>query len=248
MAARLMPGQTSSITSCTSYDWQLYTGMAVGLVGGLAGVVGVALLLRAARRSTANGAPWRVHEAMQHVADGMNRRVPGRSGERGPFSVGSVAGLVIAALVVVTALGVWGWNSFSDAATRRAYQRAQTSLAELPLPQPLIREASPVCQPSADTLCAHSSATVAQVVPIVTQLMGGQPDHTLCTLLPSPTGEPCPISGSIDGYPALGFVHPHLVLVTKGDPPPGAIPSRPGNTHLYWLGSDIQIQLLSPRT
>jgi hypothetical protein len=79
------------------------------------------------------------------------------------------------------------------------------------------------------------------------RLLDGYPDDTVCRLLPVPDGLcPATIRGTIADYPAVAIVTRHLLVIRAGGKPPAhAIPTRPGSTRMFYLGSDVSIELVT---
>jgi hypothetical protein len=89
-------------------------------------------------------------------------------------------------------------------------------------------------------LC-HEPLTPAQIEPMLVTMLRGKRG----TVLGQPM-ESCSVYGHLNGFPAMGLVFAHLVVIREGSPPPGAIPVRPGNKHAFYVGSDISVSLLAP--
>jgi hypothetical protein len=159
-----------------------------------------------------------------------------------------VAALLCCAVILLSVGGVRAWQAHDRSVELASRQHAEESLSAMSLPWPVARQIVSGCQASADTRCAASSLTPHQIEPALAQLLRGQPNANVCAVLSSPFGTPCPVYGTIDGYPAMGMAFPRLVIIDKGAPPAGAVPVKTGNLHAFFVGSDVTISLLTPST
>lgn len=242
--------------SCASLDERYVIAVALTCVGSVVALVALVAMARRAWSSRRAGHPWWLHRAASRVAAWIDAWLPGqrRADGRPRISSGfvTVLGALVALGCVSAAFGVW--SNISRTLELRTHHRGQVALATLQLPTGLTLGSpdgrSAGCTPSPDTLCASSALPPDQVDPILRQLLHGKPDAAICALLPTPAGTkaPCAIYGRIGGYRAMAIPFNHLLVLRSGAAPPGAVPVRPGNTHMFYLGTDVTITLLTPES
>ena len=157
-------------------------------------------------------------------------------------------GILIAAITVSAIVSVL--RNHQRAEQIHTYQAVQHKLATLELPGAIQRKPSGTC---AEPVCAYTRLTPPQVVPVLTRLINVKPDKALERVPLCPTDAlhgHCPtiLRGRVDGYPVIGTIFWHLMIVKHGELPSGARLVRGSRLHgdLVLLGSDIEASAVSP--
>lgn len=245
LSGSLVPGTPATAPgSCASPDHRYYGSWALMLVGLAATVVGAVVLAKQARRSRVLGHPWPIHRASVSVCRWIDTQLPGHDAAN-PARLGpaTMQTLVVVVGFAISIGGAHAWNRQGHAVRVKAHERASVALTALTLPTALSRSENPSCHPSPDTLCAVSRLPADEVQPMLIDLLHGRSEIEVCSRIPPGPGGPCPVVGSVDGYRAFGFAFPHLLRVDQGPPPSGAKPVTPGNTRLFYFGTDVTINL-----
>lgn len=237
-------------TSCSTVRTKETASIVLIGVGLAALVVGSLVASRRGLRAARQGRPWPVRRLLTRVAQALDARLPGHAEGRSRIKPEWLAAFLFVVIVLAVVGTGQAWQAYSKEVRRHQHAAAQRALAGLRLPTTMTLTAkSDTCAPSTDVVCASSQQDSQALEGELEALLHGKPDSTVCDLLPAaPGGVPCPVSikGSIGGYPAIGLVFRHLLLIRSGNPPAGAIPVKPGSKYLFYRGSDVVIELAAP--
>jgi len=233
--------------SCSSASLHYDLGIALTVLGAVLALIALITLLIRSRRATAAGTPWATQRAAASAARWLDAHLPGRRGPEPRIRPGFVTVLALVALVgaVVGADAAWRnyYNQQELSAQLRNYDRAAAALASVQLPATMHREPSANC---GNPLCARSALPPRALQPFLRRFLHGAPE-------PGETAGDCQrlmalgiagcavtVNGEYDGYPTVGLVFPHMLIVRHGHPPQGAIRDV-RNHEIFFLGSDIWI-------
>jgi hypothetical protein len=232
-------------TGCTRVHTETVVAVVL-LAGGIpALVIGSLVASRRGLRAARQGRPWPVRRRLTRAARVLDSRLPGFDGSKTRIKQQWLAALLFVAMVFGVIGAANGWHAYRNGVRRHQYATAQRELATMRLPASMtLTTKNDLCELTSDQVCASSAKAPEQLLAVLAALLHGKPDSTECEILGTPDAE-CPvmIKGKLGGYPVLGFAFKHMVTVRSGKPPAGAIRVRPKFKTLFYLGSDITIEL-----
>lgn len=240
----LLPRGLRTTANCAPFDSRYDWGLAIALIGLLAVIVGGAGLARRSDRAARAGCPWPLRRATRSAAGWVDAHLPGTKRSEPRLRPGYLTALAAILTTVAVGAGLSAWSDHRRAQHLGAYNETEHVLVSLRLPSSIGRDLSRSC---GAPVCGHSRLSPPQLEPALRRLLHAAPNPTLTALLP-PCAGPCPVTldGHLNGYPVVAIAFWHPLPVKHQRPPSGALsfPHRGG--HLFYLGSDVTIDAVSP--